>query len=75
MKIKVKIKIDPYAMVEDAVHAGTISAVRRFFKHREDCSVERLKEELQSDTFAYLISQSVMADICNVLDFFDEDET
>lgn len=68
--MKVKLKIDPYVIVEESVAAGIRSAMIRFWKHR-DCHTEAqvaLMNEMIGEDFAYVITSRVMDELTAILD-------
>ena len=60
MKVTFNIKLSPYEMVRDAIQAGVTYGLRRAHKHVENPSDEQIVEA---------ITQAVMTDLCDVLDF------
>ena len=60
MKVTFNIKLSPYEMVRDAIQAGVTCGLRRAYKHVENPSDEQIVEA---------ITQAVMTDLCDVLDF------
>jgi len=68
-----KLKINEYEIMEEAVEAGIVSGIRRAFKHAEEDTLLS-EDHMLDDNFVALLSMNIMNNVCENFELESNDE-